>query len=162
MSIGAQLRQMDKEDEEAEKAEAEAKPKPVLIREDGTPTPEGWRKISELLRKPMPTQQFKGRGGRMFSYLTARQVQDRLDTVIGPGNWSTAVRVERADHPVAVLVGLALFGVAKWDAGYSNNPDATPEDKQYEDEPLKAAVSDGFKRAAVQWGIGRWLYEQPS
>jgi hypothetical protein len=58
-----------------------------------------------------------------------------------------------------VLVGLGIFGVWKWDAGYSNNPDAEPEDPQFEDEPLKAAVSDGLKRAAVQWGIGRFLYE---
>lgn len=131
-----------------------------LINEDGTPTKEGWRKIGEVLRQPMPTKQFKGKGGRTFDYVTARQVADRLDKVVGPGNWSTRVRVERADHPVAVLVGLAIFGVWKWDAGYSNNPDADePTDKAFEDEPLKAAVSDGFKRAAVQWGIGRWLYQ---
>jgi hypothetical protein len=155
--------------------------KPVLVNADGTPTKEGWRKIGELFRQPMPHKQFKGKGGRTFDYVTARQVQDRLDTIVGPGNWGTSVRVVRAEHPVSVLVGVRVFGVWKWDAGYSNNPDAddefipmlengepvvdqktgevkTKRNPVYEDEPLKAAVSDGFKRAAVQWGIGRFLY----
>lgn len=127
---------------------------------DGTPTGRGWRAISKALCTEMPSKTFKGRGGKSFSYITARQVASRLDLVVGPGNWSTQVQVVRADHPVAVLVGLSIFGVWKWDAGYSNNPEADDQttDKAYEDEPLKAAVSDGFKRAAVQWGCGRWLY----
>jgi hypothetical protein len=49
--------------------------------------------------------------------------------------------------------------VWKWDVGYSNNPESDEEtDRSYEHEPLKAAVSDGFKRAGVQWGVGRFLY----
>ncbi len=135
--------------------------KPALIDASGHPTPLGWRKIADLLGKPMATRTFRGRGGIQMEYITARQVQRRLDQVVGPGNWSTQVRVIRADHPVAVAVGLALFGVWKWDVGYSNSPDADdPEDKSYELEPLKAAVSDGLKRAAVQWSIGRWLYPE--
>lgn len=131
-----------------------------LQKSDGTPTGRGWRAISKAFCTEMPSKTFKGKGGRTFNYITARQVAARLDLVAGPGNWSTEVRVVRADHPVAVLVGLSIFGVWKWDAGYSNNPEADDPatDKAYEDEPLKAAVSDGFKRAAVQWGIGRWLY----
>lgn len=131
----------------------------VYMNPDGTPTSIGWRKIGEAFRKPMSTRSFKGRGGKTFDYVTARQVQDRLDGTVGPGNWSTEVTVIRADPPVSVMVGLAVFGVWKWDAGYSNNPDKIdPDDKATEDEPLKAAVSDGFKRAAVQWGLGRFLY----
>lgn len=130
-----------------------------LANPDGTPTKDGWRKIGEFLRRELPFRTFKGKGGREYSYITARQVADRLDTVIGPGNWATDVRVVRAEHPVAVLVGLSVFGVWKWDAGYSNNPEADdPADRSFEDEPLKAAVSDGLKRAAVQWGVGRFLY----
>ena len=130
-----------------------------LQNEDGTPTRDGWRKIGEQFRKEMPSKQRQGRAGLVFSYINARQVAKRLDEVVGPGNWATEVRVVRAEHPVAVLVGVAVYGVWKWDAGYSNNPEADNEtDKSFEDEPLKAAVSDGVKRAAVLWGIGRWLY----
>ena len=140
---------------EQEAAAPEGRYKP-----DGTPTDKSWLLIGQKFRVPMPSKQFKGKGGRVFDYITARQVAARLDSVVGPGNWQTQVQVVRADHPVSVLVGLAVYGVWKWDAGYSNNPDADdPEDKAYEDEPLKAAVSDGFKRAAVQWGIGRFLYD---
>lgn len=138
-----------------------ASDKPVLVDVEGRPTPAGWRKISELLAQPMATRTFRGRGGLQMEYITARQVQRRLDQVVGPGNWATQIRIVRADHPVAVAVGLAIFGVWKWDVGYSNSPDADdPEDKSYEIEPLKAAVSDGLKRAAVQWGVGRWLYPE--
>jgi hypothetical protein len=138
---------------------AEQKPEPVLQNPDGTPTRDGWRAIGERFRKEMPSKERAGRGGKSFSYVTARQVAKRLDDVVGPGNWSTDWQCLRAEHPVAARVGLSVFGVWKWDVGYSNNPEADEEaDKSYELEPLKAAVSDGFKRAAVQWGVGRWLY----
>jgi len=67
--------------------------KEPLIDEAGRPTRFGWRKIGELLRKPMQTRQRKGPGGRMLSYITARDVQNRLDGVVGPGNWSTSFHV---------------------------------------------------------------------
>jgi hypothetical protein len=133
----------------------------ALLGADGRPTAAGWRKIAERLGMEMTTREFRGKGGMSFSYITARQVQQRLDQVVGPGNWSTSVQIIRADHPVSALVTLRVFGVEKADVGYSNNPDADdPEDKTYELEPLKAAVSDGFKRAAVQWSIGRFLYRE--
>src|SRR5262249_53547928 len=37
--------------------------KPALIHADGRPTPFGWRKIAELLARPMATRAFRGRGG---------------------------------------------------------------------------------------------------
>ncbi len=127
---------------------------------DGKPTAAGWRRIGRALAAPMPTRSFNGRGGKTMAYVTSRDVQRRLDAVVGPGNWSTHVRVVRAEHPVSVLVTISIFGVHKTDAGYSNAPGADdPEDRAYEDEPLKAAVSDGVKRAAVQWGCGRYLYD---
>jgi hypothetical protein len=164
MSTAVQIRQADAEADAAARAEfqrEQAPPSPteLLITPDGRPTAAGWRKIGELLRKQLPSKTFKGRGGKQFSYITARQVAQRLDEVVGPGSWATQVQVIRGEHPVAVLVGLGIFGVWKWDAGYSNNPEADAEtDKSFEDEPLKAGVSDGLKRAAVLWGLGRWLY----
>lgn len=169
MSIGAQIRQMNKEAEEAARAEAAKDDLPMvqkppvgpLMNPDGTPTPEGWRKIGERFRQPIPHKERQGRGGMKFSYINARQVQERLDGVVGPGNWQTTVQVIRADHPVSVQVSLGVFNVWKTDVGYSNNPEADDEnDRSYELEPLKAAVSDGFKRAAVQFGIGRFLYDR--
>jgi len=141
---------------------------------DGKPTAGGWRWIGRKLRDKMPTRTARKPGGAR-DYITARQVQQRLDDIVGPGNWSTNQRVIRADHPVAIAVGLAIYGVWKWDVGYSNNPDAVDEwledtdeqsgevktsrNRAYEDEPLKAAFSDGLKRARhsqTQQRCGLW------
>jgi hypothetical protein len=124
-----------------------------LINADGSPTPRGWRKIGELLRKPMQARQRKGPAGRMLSYITARDVQNRLDGVVGPGNWSTGFRVLSQD-PWVVECTLTVCGASRADVGYSNAPDSDDET-----EPAKAAYSDAMKRAAVSFGIGRWLYD---
>jgi hypothetical protein len=91
--------------------------------------------------------------GIPLAYLDARDVMDRLDQVIGPGNWSDtyeetatgrvfcklAIRIEFADGKTVI--------VDKSDA--AGNTDVEGE---------KGAVSDAFKRAAVKFGIGRYLY----
>jgi hypothetical protein len=151
--------------------------------QNARPTPAGWRFIGRKFREPMPTRSAKKPGGAR-DYITARQVQERLDAIVGPGNWASDLRVVRSEHPVAVAVGICVYGVWKWDVGYSNNPDQVDEyvertDQQgkrvvdevtgevqmrrnpaFEDEPLKAATSDGFKRAGVAWGVGRFLYPE--
>lgn len=128
-----------------------------LHNDDGSPTRFGWRAIGKALREPIPSKKRKGRAGLSFDYIDARQVEDRLDAVVGPGNWSTHYYV----HPTgAVECTLTIFGVPKANVGYSNNPDAAPADAFFEHEPLKAAYSDAFKRAAVAWGVGRFLYRK--
>ena len=125
----------------------------ALIDDYGKPTRWGWRKISRLLQQPMPTRERPGRGGKKFGYITARQAAERLDAVVGCGNWSSSFRVLDLEHG-AVECTLTVCEVSKADVGYPNDADNDPED-----EPLKAAYSDAFKRAAVQFGIGRWLYQ---
>jgi Rad52/22 family double-strand break repair protein len=49
---------------------------------------------------------------------------------------------------------LTVCGARRADVGYSNAPDSEDEI-----EPAKAAYSDALKRAAVGFGVGRWLYE---
>src|SRR5215831_8848827 len=94
--------------------------------EDGKPSAAGWRWIGRELRRPMPTFNARKPGGNR-DYITARQVAERLDMIVGPGNWATNWTVVRADHPVVVRYGVALFGVWRYDCGYSNNPDAVDE-----------------------------------
>lgn len=131
----------------------------VLIGPDNRPNADGWRLIGQMLRRRMPTKERPGgvsKNGKQLpsmSYITARQVQARLDEVVGPGNWSTSYF---AHGNGAVECTLSIYGVSKTDVGYSNNPD-----RDDESEPLKAAYSDAFKRAAVAWGIGRFLYGDP-
>lgn len=100
----------------------------------------------------MTVKQRPGRGTATFSYIDAREVMDRLDAVVGPGNWSTTFR--GPFDGLAVECTLTVHGVAKTDVGYPNSAK-----DGHDQEGLKAAYSDALKRAAVHWGIGRFLYD---
>jgi hypothetical protein len=101
------------------------------------------------------------KGGR--PYVDARSIDERLDDVVGPENWHITYRVV---DPAAYAVEctLTVHGISKSDVGYSNNPAGTLDKsgRVLESEPLKAAYSDALKRAAVHWGIGRYLYPYAS
>lgn len=90
---------------------------------------------------------------RCFAYVTNRSVMQRLDDVCGPGNWKVEFREYDGgkDHHGA-LCGISIRvseeWVTKWDG--ANSTDV---------EPIKGGLSDAMKRAAVQWGIGRYLYK---
>jgi Rad52/22 family double-strand break repair protein len=136
--------------EQATSANGSVDQKKDLIDTEGRPTAAGWRRIGELLRKPMPTKERKGPGGRVLSYITARDVQNKLDGVVGPGNWSTSYQVLDMGKAI-VQCRLEIFGVVREEIGYPNSVDAP------EDEALKSSFSDALKRCAVTFGVGRWL-----
>lgn len=105
--------------------------------------------VSEIGFKP---QNVKGNRALALAYVDARDVQDRLDRVCGIGGWRTEY-LQVGPHSVECRLSLRLGDewVTKADVGStSDQPD--------EGDRLKAAYSDGFKRAAVAWGIGRYLY----
>jgi hypothetical protein len=95
-------------------------------------------------------------GGRAlaFPHIDARSVADRLDGVVGPQNWSDSYSIIPGSH-VAVLCRLTVLGVTKEGIG-----EALPSERQGE-ELYKAAESDSLKRAAVKFGVGRYLYALP-
>lgn len=93
----------------------------------------------------------EGTRGLLVPYIDVRRVFSRLDELFGPENWQTCYRVLDRERG-AVECSLSILGTTKSDVGYPNGVGA--------EEPLKAAYSDATKRAAVQWGIGRWLYEE--
>lgn len=85
--------------------------------------------------------------GLALAYIDARDVMERLDSVVGAENWSDAYPY--ANGKTCCVISLYLNGqwVAKSDGA---------GDTDY--EGAKGAFSDSFKRAAVKWGIGRYLY----
>ncbi len=85
-----------------------------------------------------------------LAYIDARTVMNRLDWVVGPAHWSFDFDVLSPDGKL-VRGKLTILGVTKCDAG----------EAAQEEEPLKSAVSDALKRAAVHFGIGRYLYYLP-
>jgi hypothetical protein len=91
-------------------------------------------------------------GGRQLQYITARTVMNRLDEVLGPANWWDDYLP--LEHSVICRLTIRLpdgTTLTKCDAGgYAGMPDQGDDDK--------SGFSDAFKRAAVKFGIGRYLY----
>ena len=97
-------------------------------------------------------QQAGEKNGRVWAicvpYVTNRAIQSRLDDVVGPGDWRNEFR---PGPDGGVMCGLSIRvgdeWVTKWDG--AENTDV---------EGVKGGLSGAMKRAAVQWGIGRYLY----
>jgi hypothetical protein len=91
-----------------------------------------------------------------LAYVDARVIQDRLDDVLGVTGWQDDYEC-LADGSVVCRLRLRLGDewITKVDVG-------GPSEQPDEGDRRKAAVSDALKRAAVKFGIGRYLYRVPS
>lgn len=111
--------------------------------------------LAEKLKYPIPyrwkIQSFNKEGtkAQCVAYIDARDVMDLLDRAIGIENWRDSYRRDSKDRLICKLE-LRIGGewVGKEDTGTSGD---------FEEE--KSEFSDAFKRAAVKWGIGRFLYD---
>ncbi|HEU5348010.1 MAG TPA: Rad52/Rad22 family DNA repair protein, partial [Ktedonobacterales bacterium] len=125
-------------------------------------TQKSWDEISTGLQEPFDPADvdFRVQGrvneqtgrAQVVAYIDARMVQDRLDQVVGAGNWSfdwEPLVIDKGEIQVAKGT-LTILGVSKADAGTASNF-----------EQSLGAVSHCFKRAAVHWGVGRYLYDLP-
>lgn len=90
---------------------------------------------------------------KAFVYIEARAAQNRLDKVVGPLNWKTKYEFIVSNNQIqGVVCELSIRGENnEW---VSKSDGAEPSDT----EPFKGAISGAFKRSAVLWGIGRYLY----
>jgi hypothetical protein len=97
-----------------------------------------------------------GNRAMAMAFVDARTVQDRLDEVVGVEGWQDDYEV-LTDGSVVCRLQVCLNGVwlTKVDVG---GPSEQPDDG----DKRKAAFSDALKRAAVKFGIGRYLYRIPS
>lgn len=90
--------------------------------------------------------------GRALHYITARTAMNRLDHVLGPENWHDTYTP--MEHSVLCHLTIRLpdgSTLTKADAGgYAGMSDQGDDDK--------SGYSDSFKRAAVKFGVGRYLY----
>lgn len=124
-----------------------------------TQDPQQMEDIASRLNSPFPASVIKQKPGprnstRTFSYVTARDVAERLDQTVGWQNWQSMCDVVDQDT-CAVRCQLTILGVTKSDIGYPNSGTDAEDPSR---EPLKAAASDALKRAAVLFGVGRHLY----
>lgn len=117
--------------------------------------------ICKQLKEPFSTDKVKWRVGKKskdgnrglaLAYIDSRAVMDRLDDVVGPDNWQ---RKHDFGPDGEVLCGIGIRiddeWIWKWDGA-----------AQTKFEGEKGGLSDSFKRAAVSWGIGRYLYDLDS
>jgi hypothetical protein len=84
-------------------------------------------------------------------YCDARQVQNLLDKVCGKENWQDSYY--DVDGVTYCKIGIKIAGEWRWksDCGYNDQRD--------KNIAVKGESSDAFKRAAIKWGPGRFLYE---
>lgn len=116
--------------------------------------------IGEKLRKPLAHDYVQWRIGmcgksgekiwaRLLAYMDNRAVMDRLDEVVGPMNWSSEFKPgPSGGNLCCISIRIGSEWVTKCDG--AENTDF---------EPIKGGLSDAMKRAGVQWGIGRYLYD---
>lgn len=92
--------------------------------------------------------------GMAVAYLDSRAIQKRLDEAVGAMNWTNEFMLWQDK---AQICGIGLYDAERgtWVMKYdgAENTDI---------EPVKGGLSDSFKRAAVLWGIGRYLYDMAS
>jgi hypothetical protein len=91
--------------------------------------------------------------GLALAYVTNRAIQNRLDEVFGPFGWQNSFKEWKETSQIC---GISVYSeyhsawITKWDGA---------DDSQT--EAVKGGLSDSMKRAAYQWGIGRYLYNLP-
>jgi len=90
-------------------------------------------------------------GASCVAYIDSRQVQDLLDDVVGEENWQCKFEEHKGNLfcSIGILQSNADVWVWKSDCGTESNV-----------EKQKGEASDAFKRAAVMWGVGRFLYSK--
>ncbi len=90
--------------------------------------------------------------GMALAYVDARTVMERLDTTCGPDGWQCNYSAG-VNGSIICNIGIRFEGEWIWKADGAGATDVEGE---------KGALSDAFKRAAVRFGVGRYLYEMSS
>ena len=111
-------------------------------------------KIELALKRPFDPRKLKwrkGPGGKELVYITARDVMDRLDEAVGVSGWESSYKEVMS----RVVCELTLCIEGKYITKCDGADDTAIEG-------AKGALSDALKRAAVQFGVGRYLYHPPS
>lgn len=131
------------------------------------------RRITELLKEPFLSSRIHWRVGATtkdkkkgiaLAYIDARDVMNRLDSVCD--DWSDSYQTEpprsvrKKDYsgeyyfeqiPGRVICTLTINGISRADGAGETAV-----------EGEKGGISDAFKRAAVKFGVGRYLYYLPN
>lgn len=110
--------------------------------------------------KPQTVSKTDPPKGLVTFYIDARLVVDRLDEAVGAEFWTDSYRLLCDGHHapslgIPVECSLTIDGITKVDVGQ-----VAPGEN--DDKMWKSAYSDAFKRAAVKFGVGAYLYDGPN
>lgn len=83
-----------------------------------------------------------------LAYIDARDVMQRLDDVCGPQNWQDRYEFHGPRTVCYLSIRIGDEWITKADGAGDSDVEAE-----------KGAISDALKRAAVKWGVGRYLYD---
>lgn len=110
-----------------------------------------WEGILKQLKDPFKPEivKFRQGGGGLLGYIDARDVMKRLDDVLGVENWRDEYKEVVGGIVCTLYVRNGQDG--EW-IGKSNGANFTKI------EAVKGGISGALKRAAVEWGVGRYLY----
>ena len=94
--------------------------------------------------------QINDKGLTLLLYKDARVDMDVLDETVGSMNWKKEYTRDNRNCIVSIWDSEKKEWISKEDTGTESNNEAE-----------KGLASDSFKRACVNWGIGRCLYTAP-
>lgn len=89
--------------------------------------------------------------GIALPYITNRAIMNRLDDTVGITNWKNEFFIQDKAKICGISLRIDNEWITKYDGADDTNIEAT-----------KGGISNAMKRAAVQWGIGRYLYKLPT
>lgn len=98
-----------------------------------------------------------------LAYVDARDVMNRLDEVCSPAGWQC--KYSHANGKTVCDIGIKVSPSFYKDRELQENAEWVWKADGAGDSDIEAekgALSDAFKRAAVRWGIGRYLYDLES
>lgn len=87
-----------------------------------------------------------------LAYIDARDVMDTFDRVCGPENWQDRY-TETPRGRIICEIGIKVSDDWVWKSDGAGETAVEGE---------KGGISDALKRAAVHWGVGRYLYRLSS
>jgi hypothetical protein len=129
------------------------------------------RRVIGLLSEPFDKETLQKRvlrksgdksKAQMAYYIDTRSLALRLDQVVGPMNWETDIReIKDAGDRVCVTAALTIAGITRVAEGeeLKNKIDYKTNLPASQELVLMKAGPQARKRAAVEFGVGAYLYD---
>jgi hypothetical protein len=120
--------------------------------------------VVEALAEPFAPADHKTKrqGGQNITFVDVHRYKERLNAVVGPHGWESAVRFDVVGGKLIATVRLTVLGVTKENVG---DEVEVPELNERGNEkiigsPATNSYAQAFKRACSDFGLGDYLYDE--